>query len=60
MARRAFAAEAMLETSDRSHSVFTTISKVLVPSENENCRVLAVMLEKKVAMVAMLLYLSLR
>ena len=50
----------MLDTSDRNQSVLTATQSELVSWSKENCKVVAVILEKKVAMVAIFEYLSLR
>ena len=56
----ALAADAILNTSDMNQNVLTATQSLLVCWSKENCRVVAVILEKKVAMVAIFEYLSLR
>lgn len=51
--RKLFVAEAMLRTSEANQQRFTSFHEALVPAAMyENCRVVAVILEKKMATVA--------
>ena len=50
----ALAADAILNTSDMNQNALTATQSLLVCWSKENCRVVAVILEKNVAIVVML------